>query len=140
MIDVNIKKKIEELNAQGFSPNKMSQKLGVSVRAVTSHLKKIGSEVYYKPVGYYITSAGYVQGTIKGKNKGIRYHREVVEKHIGRKLTQKEVVHHIDENRLNNNISNLMLFKTTGEHGKYHKALRGGGIFNHGITFKDGDW
>lgn len=60
----------------------------------------------------------------------------MVEKHIGRKLLKTEAVHHIDENKLNNEIINLMLFKSTAEHTKYHHVLEYGGCLNNGITFK----
>ena len=51
-------------------------------------------------------------------------HRLVMEQHIGRKLTKEEVVHHIDGDRKNNQISNLMLFKNNSEHIKHHAKLR----------------
>lgn len=48
-------------------------------------------------------------------------HRVVVEKHIGRFLTDEEVVHHIDGDRSNNDISNLVLCANQSEHSKYHR-------------------
>ena len=39
------------------------------------------------------------------KHGRIHQHRLVMEKHIGRYLTKDEVVHHIDENPKNNDIS-----------------------------------
>lgn len=47
-------------------------------------------------------------------------HRLVMEKYKGRYLLKEEVVHHIDGNKENNIIDNLMLFATHGEHVKYH--------------------
>ena len=38
-----------------------------------------------------------------------RYHRYVMEQHLGRKLRSDEEVHHIDENKLNNSIENLTI-------------------------------
>ena len=46
-------------------------------------------------------------------------HRIIMEKHLGRKLDSCEVVHHIDGDCLNNNISNLML-TYTGVHAAMH--------------------
>lgn len=46
-------------------------------------------------------------------------HRQLMEKHIGRKLEEGEVVHHIDGNKRNNNINNLELL-THSEHSTQH--------------------
>ena len=46
-------------------------------------------------------------------------HVYVMYKHIGRKLKSNECVHHIDRNRKNNSLSNLMLL-TLEEHAKLH--------------------
>jgi len=70
------------------------------------------------------------QGTINGKNKsgyicvkikGRSYllHRLIMENHLGRKLLASEIVHHKDENRLNNSIDNLEIM-TRSEHIKHH--------------------
>ncbi len=55
---------------------------------------------------------------VNGKNIG--EHRLKMEIHIGRKLTKGEVVHHIDGNKSNNSIDNLILFPTKKAHTKYH--------------------
>jgi len=46
-------------------------------------------------------------------------HRLVMEQKLGRHLTRKEVVHHIDGDPLNNDLSNLVLFRTNGDHLKH---------------------
>lgn len=55
-------------------------------------------------------------------------HRLVMEKKIGRYLTENEVVHHIDGDRLNNDIDNLMLFASSGEHSKHHQQIKKCGL------------
>lgn len=50
-------------------------------------------------------------------------HRKVVERFIGRKLLKTEQVHHIDGNKQNNDISNLCLLSSCGEHSRLHKQL-----------------
>lgn len=58
-------------------------------------------------------------------NRGYIYlHRLVMEEKIGRYLTQDEVVHHIDGNKKNNSIENLMLFNSTKEHSAFHNKER----------------
>lgn len=55
-----------------------------------------------------------------------------MEEHLGRELTKEEVVHHIDKDKSNNNLDNLMLFPTQRAHIKYHfeKGDRGFNGFN----------
>jgi len=81
--------------------------------------------------------------TMLAKNKGIRHtggyiliykpnhpfkrnryyvleHRYVVEQAIGRYLKPEEVVHHLDGNKTNNDISNLLLLPNAKTHSKFH--------------------
>jgi hypothetical protein len=58
------------------------------------------------------------------KENGENQHRIVMERMIGRKLKKNEVVHHIDENKKNNDPKNLLLFKNQSEHASYHIKLR----------------
>lgn len=62
------------------------------------------------------------QGKAYTKISGRHAHRVVMERHIGRALTRGEVVHHIDGNPLNNDISNLQLLPSQAEHMKLHRA------------------
>lgn len=51
-------------------------------------------------------------------------HIVVMEENLGRYLTDIEIVHHRDGNKLNNNISNLQLFSNSSEHIKYEMLCR----------------
>jgi len=74
--------------------------------------------------GYTNGGHGYLRYTRCGKNKRRAIHRVIMEEHLGRPLTKKEVVHHIDGNKTNNDISNLQLFSCVGEHTRFHAKLR----------------
>lgn len=63
-------------------------------------------------------------GYLKFKDTDVCVHRWVMEKKLGRKLRHGEVVHHIDGNKLNNNMSNLMLFPSQKEHHAYHEECK----------------
>jgi hypothetical protein len=61
------------------------------------------------------------RGYLRYKSTNRLVHREVMRNHLGRRLTAKEVVHHKDEDKLHNHISNLRLFKSQFWHNLHHK-------------------
>jgi hypothetical protein len=50
-------------------------------------------------------------------------HRMVVEDSLGRRLERNEVVHHIDGNKENNTIDNLVLCNSNAEHNGIHTKM-----------------
>jgi hypothetical protein len=83
--------------------------------------KKYEGEVgkIIKPRGGYYEV--YVRKThlYRPEQYWVRQHIIVVENHIGRKLLENEVVHHIDGDKLNNDIENLDIC-TISEHNSCH--------------------
>jgi hypothetical protein len=51
-------------------------------------------------------------------------HIIIMEKHIQRSLIKGEVIHHIDGNKKNNDITNLMLFPDNKSHLKFHYEIK----------------
>ena len=69
---------------------------------------------------YTPNKEGYITYKINGN--GCREHRVVMEAYIGRKLTDSEVVHHINGNPADNRIENLKIM-TGPEHAYHHRPL-----------------
>jgi len=69
----------------------------------------------------YIQLCGFAGHPMANKKGVILEHRLVMSKHLGRNLTSKDVIHHINGDRQDNRIENLEL-TTRKEHGK--KNLR----------------
>lgn len=71
------------------------------------------------------TSQGYIiikkpKHPLSNCNGYIKRCRLVMEKHLGRYLKPKEVVHHINEIKDDDKIENLKLFENETKHQKYH--------------------
>ncbi len=86
-------------------------------------------EDYISSQGYYYTNKRYRDKNGKPVHTGdgfkrtkIFKHRAIMEEHLGRELTKKEIVHHIDMDKLNNNIDNLWLCSES-EHTIAHNSF-----------------
>ena len=101
---------------------------------------------YNKNVNPMNKPGGVLSARIKSGNKqrgrglgktyikflGRHLHRVLAEKKIGRPLKLGEVVHHIDGNKRNNSLSNLMVLESQAQHAKIHFSKEiGGGANEH---------
>lgn len=137
--DIDVVQLVRE-HKKGATPNQLATKHNCSTPTIRARLKKAGA---YKPrptgqnsnaKGWHIDPSGYKHITDKttlelfpftetmarkpggkGKTRAIPLHRMVMAEHLGRALLPTEQVHHIDGNKLNNDISNLQLHQK--QHG-----------------------
>lgn len=94
-----------------FSSLHYNKYCSVACRKANKMITENGESYWYEN-GYKVIHLG--------KGEGIKEHRKVMEEHLGRKLGPKEVVHHKNENCLDNRIENLELM-SWGEHSAYHR-------------------
>lgn len=80
-----------------------------------SKIKRHYGKDHHNYKGGYIRKDGYKFISIEGKQ--VYEHRYLMEKHLGRKLTFDETIHHKDGNKLNNKLNNLELLSRS-EHTK----------------------
>lgn len=93
------------------------------------------------PRGYVLIKVGFDHHL--ADVRGYAYeHRVVAEKKLGRRLRKREEVHHKDENRSNNDPSNLIVAKDHLEHAVHHrktdKRLRNPGERNSTVKCRCG--
>lgn len=102
-----------EYARQGLYAYEIAEKMNKTPKAIQKAFRRFGFPSFHNICPRFQSDYhGYVQE-----------HRLVLEKHLGRFLLPTEVVHHIDGNHANNDISNLQLFSSNGEHLK--ATLRG---------------
>lgn len=76
--------------------------------------------------GTYKSADGYIMvwvGKTNNKHGYMPLHRLLVSDQVGRVLTMKEKVHHINGVKSDNNLSNLLLCKDMSEHRSVHAQL-----------------
>ena len=110
------------IRKQRFCSKRCSAKHTVPIRI------KFGKEHPCWNGGKTITATGYYEINCRthfnpGNDSNRLEHRVVMEKHIGRCLSKNEYVHHINGNKLDNRIENLMVL-TPKEHTTLHHRMR----------------
>lgn len=95
----------------------------------------LGRKICYR-CGYpAIHMAKHHRATVSGL---VYIHIIVAELKLGRPLKNEEVVHHMDENKMNYDIHNIMIFDNKASHTCYHTCIRAGS--NLQLTCIDGVW
>lgn len=74
-------------------------------------------------VGYKVRADGYIDVWIPETQSYRREHRLIFEKALGRELTRDELVHHTNNVRDDNGLTNLAA-TSNADHGKHHYAER----------------
>jgi hypothetical protein len=82
----------------------------------------IRGEKHYRYQGGHINYHGYQ--VIQIDAAPVLLHRHLMEEHLGRRLLPREEVHHINEDRLDNRLENLMLLASESEHQMEHCGFR----------------
>jgi len=82
------------------------------------HIREMVKDRVSNAKGTSVKPNGYIEYTT-GENKFRSVHDVLIEKALGIKLCKGECVHHIDEIRSNNELSNLLLM-SRAEHSRLH--------------------
>lgn len=109
----------------------VAKKISLATRGIS---KKFTGDKNPKICDRKITTNGYVD--VYDQAKGyVKEHRQVIEIALGRELTKQEQVHHIDGNKQNNQLDNLVVLSNSSEHTKLHKQLEALAmeLYNKGI-------
>ena len=126
----------------GKSMREIAEEFGVTTGAIRKYLIRYG--VQPRPNHYHlthspdasanwkggrrVTDGGYIavycpDHPKAGKRRSVYEHILVVEDYIGRYLNDDECVHHIDGNKHNNAIENLLLMSSS-DHMRIHAIIR----------------
>ncbi len=138
---------------QGHGMRWLAQKHNVTYRTIQSWIRKYGIKLTPEQHGSrirgpkngnfvgYKNNHGYVYIVKRdhpecSRDGYVMEHRVVVEDFIGRLLTQSEQVHHLNYEKADNDLMNLMLFANAADHTAFHKWMDRVGAFSLGLIEK----
>ena len=114
---IETRKKLSNIHKGKKLSEKHKKSISIANSGIKNHFWKDGK--IEGGIGYIMKySPNHPYKDKHGKGY-VMEHRLVMEEKIGRYLKPIEVVHHIDKNRKNNSISNLILFENDKEHKKF---------------------
>ena len=117
--NIKIIKKCEQCNKKINVPRHLiNRKKFCSLKCRANNQRTTPSEKHPNWKGGRVIQKGYA--FVFFEKKYILEHRLIMEKHIKRKLKKSEIVHHINEDKLDNRIGNLKIM-TRKAHIKHHK-------------------
>lgn len=102
---------------------------GHHLRFVPGHQVQSGSASHKWKGGRFVHRSGYVfvmapEHHSANRDGYVLEHRLVIEQHLGRQLSKQEHVHHVDGDKANNALSNLVVLQKRA----HHKLHAGAGL------------
>lgn len=121
-------KKIKKMYEEGIKMSDIAAEMNVSITTIFRRLRSMGLTESKRSAKTRVTHLGYEQTFCPSHPNAncdgfVFTHILVIEKSINRYLEDDEIVHHIDENKLNNDISNLYL-TDRAEHARIHHSKK----------------
>lgn len=121
-------RRIRKMYEEGMNMSDIAAEMNVSITTIFRRLRSMKLTESKRSAATRITSLGYEQTFCPEHPRAncdgfVFTHILVIEKSINRYLEDGEIVHHIDCNKLNNDISNLYL-TDRAEHARIHHSKK----------------